>query len=99
MYEIKRTNIFNKWLSKLKDTKGKVSIFRRISRMKKGNFGDCKPVGNNIYELRVHVGAGYRVYYTKKENMLILVLIGGDKSTQKDDIKKANNILKEIENE
>ncbi len=99
MYIIKQTNIFSKWLLKLKDTKGKVSILRRIDRMKLGNFGDYKSVGNNISELRITIGPGYRVYYTQKGDEIIILLIAGDKSTQSDDIKKANKILKELDNE
>ena len=98
MYLIKQTNIFSKWLSKLKDIKGKVSILRRVDRMKLGNFGDYKSVGNKIYELRITTGPGYRVYYTKQDDEIIVLLIGGDKSSQNDDIKKANDILKELEN-
>lgn len=99
MYIIKQTNYFSKWLSKLKDVKGKVSILRRIDRMKLGNFGDNKSLGNNISELRITTGPGYRVYYTKHNDEIIVLLIGGDKSSQNDDIKKANEILKELENE
>ena len=99
MYLIKQTNIFSKWLSKLKDTKGKVSILRRIDRMKLGNFGDYKSVGNNISELRIITGPGYRVYYTKQDDEIIVLLIAGDKSSQNDDIKKANDILEELNNE
>ena len=98
MYLIKQTNIFSKWLSKLKDTKGKVSILRRVDRMKLGNFGDYKSVGNKIYELRITTGPGYRVYYTKQDDEIIVLLIGGDKSSQNDDIKKANDILEELDN-
>lgn len=99
MYLIKQTNIFSKWLTKLKDTKGKVSVLRRIDRMKLGNFGDHKSVGNNINELRITTGPGYRVYYTQKDDEIIILLMGGDKSSQSDDIKKANEILKELDNE
>jgi len=99
MYIIKQTNYFSKWLTKLKDTKGKVSILRRIDRMILGNFGDYKSVGNNISELRVTTGPGYRVYYTKQNDEIVVLLIGGDKSSQSDDIKKANEILKELNNE
>ena len=98
MYLIKQTSIFSKWLSKLKDTKGKVSILRRVDRMKLGNFGDYKSVGNKIYELRITTGPGYRVYYTKQDDEIIVLLIGGDKSSQNDDIKKANDILEELDN-
>ncbi|MEA1913861.1 MAG: type II toxin-antitoxin system RelE/ParE family toxin [Campylobacterota bacterium] len=99
MYIIKQTNYFSKWLTKLKDTKGKVSILRRVDRMKLGNFGDYKSVGNNISELRITTGPGYRVYYTKQNDEIVVLLIGGDKSSQSDDIKKANQILKELNNE
>lgn len=99
MYIIKQTNIFSKWLLKLKDAKGKVSILRRVERMKLGNFGDYKSVGNNINELRIPTGPAYRVYYTKKDDEIIVLLIGGDKSSQSDDIKKANEILKELSHE
>jgi len=99
MYLIKQTNLFSKWLFKLKDTKGKVSVLRRIDRMKLGNFGDYKSIDNNISELRITTGPGYRVYYTKEEDEIILLLLGGDKSSQCDDIKKAKEILKELDNE
>lgn len=99
MYIVKQTNYFSKWLSKLKDLKGKVSILRRIGRMKFGNFGDHKSVGNNISELRITTGPGYRVYYTIQNDEIVVLLIGGNKSSQSDDIKKANEILKELDNE
>lgn len=99
MYIIKQTNYFSKWLYKLKDVKGKVSILRRVDRMKLGNFGDYKLIVNNISELRVTNGPGYRVYYTIQNDEIVVLLIGGDKSSQSDDIKKANEILKELDNE
>ena len=99
MYDIKETQLFAKWLLKLKDIKAKVAILRRINRIRQGNFGDTKGVGDNISELRITVGAGYRVYYTKRENKIVILLVGGDKSTQSKDIKKAKELLKEIENE
>lgn len=95
-YTIKETEVFNKWLFKLKDIKGKVSIIRRIDRMKKGNFGDHKGLGDEVSELRITVGAGYRVYYTVKDGEIILLLVGGDKSTQKSDIQKAKELAKEL---
>ncbi|MFP4332985.1 MAG: type II toxin-antitoxin system RelE/ParE family toxin [Campylobacterales bacterium] len=99
MYIVKQTNIFSKWLAKLRDTQGKVAVLRRVDRMKLGNFGDYKSVGKNINELRIPTGPGYRVYYTQKDDEIIVLLIGGDKSSQNDDIKKANEILKELNNE
>lgn len=99
MYKIKQTEYFSKWLSKLKDIKGKVSILRRIDRIKKGNFGDFKSLGNDLYELRVITGAGYRVYYTKRDDEIVILLFGGDKSTQSNDINKARKILEELDDE
>lgn len=99
MYQIRQTNQFSSWLSKLKDIKGKVSIIRRIDRIRKGNFGDYKSVGENIFELRFTIGPAYRVYYTKVEDEIILLLIVGDKSTQSEDIKKAKELAKEYSNE
>lgn len=99
MYSIKQTENFSKWLKKLKDVQGKVAILRRIDRIKEGNFGDYKVIDTNISELKIPTGPGYRVYYTKKDEEIIILLIGGDKSTQSDDINKAKQILKEISNE
>ncbi len=99
MYLIKQTESFTKWLTKLKDIKGKVAVLRRVDRLKDGNFGDHKSVGSNVSELRISVGAGYRVYYTIKESEIVILLIGGDKSTQSKDIAKAQQLYKELENE
>ncbi len=96
MYIIKQTEIFSKWLLKLKDIKGKVAVIRRVDRMKNGNFGDHKSVEDNISELRITTGPGYRVYYTLKDEEIVILLIGGDKSSQSDDIKKAKKIKKEL---
>jgi len=96
MYLIKQTEIFSKWLSKLKDIKGKVAVLRRVDRIKNGNFGDHKFVGLNVSELRIVVGAGYRVYYTQKEDEIIILLVGGDKSSQSKDRTKAQQLCKEL---
>lgn len=95
MYLVKETALFSKWLSKLKDIQGKVSIIRRVDRMRLGNFGDYKSLGENVSELRITVGAGYRVYFTKQNEEIIILLVGGDKSTQVNDIKKAKSMAKE----
>lgn len=95
-YNIKQTDVFSKWLFKLKDIKGKVSILRRIERIRKGNFGDYKGLGNEVSELRISVGAGYRVYYTIQNNEVVLLLVGGDKSSQKQDIQKAKELAREL---
>jgi len=99
MFKIKETDHFSTWLLKLKDIKGKVSIIRRVKRIQLGNFGDHKSLGNNVNELRITTGPGYRVYYTQKGNNIILLLIGGDKSTQNKDITKAKEMAKEYQSE
>ena len=85
MYTVLRSNGFHEWLTKLRDTKGKA----RIRSAELGNLGDVKPVGKGVSEMRIHYGPGYRVYFTRKDKLVILLLVGGDKSSQKRDIKKA----------
>ncbi len=99
MYNIKQTDKFSKWLLKLKDLQGKIAIARRIERMRIGNFGDFKSVGKNVSELRIDKGPAYRVYYTIKNDEIIILLRGGDKSTQQKDIEKAHRLAKEHNNE
>ena len=99
MYKVKKTSYFEKWMNSLKDLRGKIAIARRIERMCHGNFGDVKSVGDNVSELRIKVGPGYRVYFTKLEEKLIVLLVGGDKSTQSKDISKAKTLLEELKDE
>ncbi len=96
MYEISITQVFVKWLDRLKDTKAKISVVRRVERMSAGLFGDSKFLGEGVSELRIDVGAGYRVYYTIENDKIIILLIGGDKSTQTRDILKAKKMGKEL---
>jgi len=98
-YQIKKTKQFDKWMNGLKDVRGKISIARRIERMRGGNFGDMKSVGDDVSELRITTGSGYRVYFMKHEDMIIVLLVGGDKSTQSKDIAKAKKLREELENE
>lgn len=95
-YEVRQTEEFSKWLKKLKDAVAKVTIARRIDRMTDGNFGDSKSVGGGVFELRVDVGKGYRVYFTNKDNRIVFLLVGGDKSTQDEDIKIAKKMASEV---
>lgn len=97
MRTIKKTEVFDTWLSKLKDEKGKAKITDRIMRLKRGNKGDHRIIDKDIYELRIHFGPGYRIYCTDKNNEIILLLIAGDKSTQPKDIKKAQQMIKLLE--
>lgn len=89
MFTILRTQEFDKWLISLKDEKGKARIVARIRSAELGNLGDVEPIGDGVSEMRVHYGPGYRVYFRKKGKVLIILLLGGDKSTQSKDIKKA----------
>lgn len=97
IYEIAATEIFDKWLKKLRDRKAVLAIASRLDRAKLGNFGDVKSVGDGICEMRIFTGPGYRLYYVIRNGQIILLLCGGDKSTQESDIEKAKNIMKELE--
>ncbi|OHD87287.1 type II toxin-antitoxin system RelE/ParE family toxin [Sulfuricurvum sp. RIFCSPLOWO2_12_FULL_43_24] len=96
MYTIQQTHKFSQWLIKLKDMRARIAIARRLERAQSGNFGDVKSVGERVFEMRVDMGAGYRLYYTMRGNELIILLVGGDKSTQQRDIEKAIEMAKEI---
>ncbi len=99
MYFIEKTNEFDKWLRKLKDFKAKAKILFRIQKIEiDGHFGDCKPVGNGIIELRINFAKGYRVYFKEMDGKIIILLIGGDKSSQQKDIKKAKEIWNTLKN-
>lgn len=89
MNSFEKTGPFDEWLRFLKDRTGKLRILARLTSAEQGNFGDCAPVGGEVFEMRIHHGPGYRVYYTRRGATLYLLLIGGDKSSQKRDIKKA----------
>lgn len=98
MLEILQTDEFAKWLKRLRDTDAKARINVRIRRISlTGNFGDAKPVGDGVYELRIDYGPGYRVYYSQRESEIVLLLIGGDKSSQQKDIDKAKRLNAEYE--
>ena len=96
MYSIQQTHTFSQWLTKLKDMRTRISIVRRLERAESGNLGDIKSVGESVYEMRIDLGLGYRLYYTMRKNELIILLVGGDKSTQQSDIEKAKKMAKEI---
>lgn len=91
-----RTEAFDAWLAGLKDKIGRARIAHRIRSAEHGNFGDCEPVGEGVSEMRVHVGPGYRVYYTRRGDVVYLLLLGGDKSTQKRDIERAIEMAREL---
>ncbi len=95
MIELRQTEIFRKWRTKLKDERARVLIASRLDRLAFGNAGDVKPVGQGVSELRIDHGPGYRVYFQKRENTIILLLCGGDKRTQDRDIEIAKRLAAE----
>ena len=96
MIEVRQTATFLTWFERLRDLEAKASIAARIRRISLGNFGDAKSVGSGISELRIHVGAGYRIYFVRRGNEIVILLCGGDKSGQDRDIAKAKSLAKEI---
>ena len=97
MFIIEKTDEIDKWLRKLKDLRAKAKILFRIQKIENDeHFGDCEPVGNGIRDLKIDYAKGYRVYFKESDGKLIILLIGGDKSTQQRDIEKAEEILKRI---
>ena len=97
MYTVLRSHEFDRWLARLKDVKGRARIVARIRSAELGNLGDVKPIGDGISEMRVHFGPGYRVYFTRRGRLLIILLIGGDKSSQNRDIAKAKALAETLE--
>jgi putative addiction module killer protein len=96
--EVRQTEVFSNWLRKLRDEKARARIQIRIRRLSLGNFGDVKPVGEGVSELRIDYGPGYRVYLQRQGSLLVLLLAGGSKRTQDADIAKAKQLAKEAHN-
>jgi putative addiction module killer protein len=97
MIEIRQTETYKKWFESLKDRKSRVRIDIRIKLIALGNLGDFKPVGKGISEIRIEYGPGYRIYFLKKNNMTIILLTGGNKSTQSRDVQKAHELASSLE--
>jgi len=89
---------FEEWLDSLKDKKTQAIVLNRLNRVRLGNFGDCRSLGEGIHELRIHYGPGYRVYFGNLDNVIIILLCAGDKRTQRRDIKKAREYWQELRN-
>lgn len=98
MIELRKTPIFAKWLDGLRDRRARARIQVRIDRMVFGHFGDIAPVGDGVSELRIFHGPGYRVYFVQRGAKVIILLAGGDKSTQAADIAHAKQLASQIEN-
>ena len=96
MYQVQQTDNFARWLSKLKDRRAIAMILVRIESLRQGNRGDSKSLGSGLHELRMHYGPGFRVYYTRKSGLVVLLLCGGEKSSQSRDIAHARRIMTEL---
>ena len=94
-----RSEEFDAWLAGLKDKIGRARIAHRIRSAEHGSFGDCEPVGEGVSEMRIHTGPGYRVYFTRRRDVLYLLLLGGDKSSQKRDIRRAIEMARALDKE
>lgn len=100
MIVTEKTSEFDKWIRKLKDIRAKSKILFRIQKLETNeHFGDFKPVGDGISEMRINYAKGYRVYFKEKDNKIVILLIGGDKSTQTKDIEKAKRVWNRIKND
>ncbi|HTT99242.1 MAG TPA: type II toxin-antitoxin system RelE/ParE family toxin [Rhizomicrobium sp.] len=97
MIEVRQTDGFRAWLRGLRDGKAAARIASRIRRLEQGNPGDTKSVGSGLFEIRIDYGPGYRVYYVRRGSTVILLLCGGDKRTQTQDIKRARDLAAKLE--
>lgn len=96
MIEVRQTAVFASWLEELRDTNARARILVRIRRLELGNRGDVKPIGESVSELRIPYGPGYRVYFAGQGQEIIILLCGGDKSSQRRDIAMARQMAKEL---
>jgi putative addiction module killer protein len=96
VFTVRLTEEFQRWLDHLTDKRAQVRIVARLRLAEAGNLGDWASVGGEVSEMRVHVGPGYRIYFTRRGGVLVIMLAGGDKSTQARDIKRARRIATEL---
>jgi putative addiction module killer protein len=99
MFTVLQTEVFRDWLDALTDTRAQLRIAARLRLAEAGNLGDWKSLGDGLSEMRVDVGPGYRLYFTRRQNVLIVMLAGGDKSSQSRDIKRAQKLQQQLESE
>jgi putative addiction module killer protein len=97
MFEVRQTAVYSDWFIRLRDRQAQARINLRIRRLSLGNFGDAKPVGGGVAELRIDYGPGYRIYFVRRGKALVILLCGGDKGTQASDIRKARSLAEEEE--
>lgn len=96
MLTLVRSSAFSDWLNGLSDHKGKALILNRLANAALGNFGDCEPIGEGVSEMRIHAGPGYRVYFVRNGASVYVLLCGGDKSSQRRDVRKAKRVAREL---
>lgn len=96
MKTLEKTNEYDAWFKSLSDKLVKARIEARVDRLMMGNPGDCEPVGEGVSEMRLHFGSGWRVYFTERNNEIILLLLGGNKATQPRDIKQALELARNL---
>lgn len=96
--DVRQTETFAGWLADLRDVRAKAIVARRLARMAQGNFGDSRSVGGKVTELRIDHGPGYRAYFTRKGEQVVILLCGGDKSSQDRDIETAKAMAEEVHN-
>ena len=99
MITVVRTAVFDAWLSRLKDVRGKALLLARIRSAERGNFGDCESVGDGVSEMRIHYGPGYRVYFTRRDETVYVLLCGGTKRRQQRDIRRAREMARLLDEE
>lgn len=99
MIEVRQTAAFRKWFAKLRDIRAQAQIVRRIERAQAGNLGDVKALGDGVSEMRVHYGAGYRLYLSRRGERLVILLCGGDKSSQSADVRTAKAMARELDDD
>lgn len=95
-YTVEQTQTFERWLRSMRDLRAKIAIARRVERASAGHFGDVKPVGEGVSEMRVDTGPGYRVYFTVRAGVVIVLLAAGSKASQSGDIQMARKLAKEV---
>ena len=96
MFEIRKTEVYARWLDGLRDTRARARVLVRVERLAAGNPGDARPVGEGVSELRIDYGPGYRVYFKKQARTIVILLAGGGKRTQNDDVKTALRLARNL---
>ena len=96
MYEIELSEEFSDWLDYLQDSKAQKIIIKRIRNISLGTFGDVRPLHGGLFEAKIHYGPGYRLYFVNRKQKIIIILCGGDKSSQKKDTKRARELMEEL---